>query len=294
MVKCLDVFDFGPSLKGWIETFYKNISSCVINNGMCTSQFEIQRGVWQGDPMSPYLFIIVAEVLATAIRTTNIQGIKIGKEEFKFVQYVDDLTLFAPDIENAQRIFMLLDQFKTCSGLQVNYKKTEAMWIGSCRNDTAATLGLTWVNAVKVLGIVFTYNEIERLQENFCNKLKDIRLQIRLWCCRGLSLLGKITIIKSFLLSKMAYVFSVLPTPHEFIKQLNTIIYNFLWNGPDKIARLAVVNAIKYGGRRLTDIETVCNIIKISLAWKNLFTGPNSMEGLSGLLVGKLWWDFLC
>ena len=45
MVKCLDVFGFGPSLKGWIETFYKNISSCVINNGMCTSQFEIQRGV---------------------------------------------------------------------------------------------------------------------------------------------------------------------------------------------------------------------------------------------------------
>jgi len=45
---------------------------------MCTSQFEIQRGVRQGDPMSPYLFIIVAEVLATAIRTTNIQGIKRG------------------------------------------------------------------------------------------------------------------------------------------------------------------------------------------------------------------------
>ena len=80
MIKCLDVFGFGPSLKGWIETFYKNISSCVINNGMCTSHFEIQRGVRQGDPMSPYLFIIVAEVLATvtSIRTTSIQGIKDG------------------------------------------------------------------------------------------------------------------------------------------------------------------------------------------------------------------------
>ena len=53
------------------------------------------------------------------------------------------------------------------------------MWIGSCRNDTAP-LGLTWVNTVKALGIVFTYNEIERLQENFYDKLKDIRLQIRL------------------------------------------------------------------------------------------------------------------
>ena len=99
----------------------------------------------------------------------------------------------------------------------------------------------------------------------FYGKLKDIRLQIRLWRCRGLSLLGKITIIKSFLLSTMTYVFSVLPTLQEFIKQLNTIIYKFLWNGPDKIARLAVVNDIKFGGLRLTDIET--SIILLRFAW---------------------------
>ena len=242
-----------------------------------------------GDPMSPYLFIIVAEVLATAIRTTNIQGIKIGKEEFKFVQYADDLTVFVPDIENVQRIFNLLDQFKTCSGLQINYKKTEAMWIGSCRNNTAAPLGLTWVNTVKALGIVFTYSEIERLQKNFYDKLKDIRLQIRLWRCRGLSLLGKITIIKSFLLSKMTYVFSVLPTPQEFIKQLNTIIYNFLWNGPDKIARLAVINDIKYGGLRLTDTET--SVIFLRLAWLGRIYSPGRIPWKPGgvTLVNFCW-----
>ena len=61
----------------------------------------------------------------------------------------------------------------------VNYKRTKAMWIASCRNDTAAPLGLTWVNTVNLaLGIVFTYNELEQLQENFYNKLKAIRLQI--------------------------------------------------------------------------------------------------------------------
>ena len=53
----------------------------------------------------------------------GIQGIEIGKEEFKYVQYANDLTVFVPDFENAQRIFNLPGQFKTCSGLQVNYKK---------------------------------------------------------------------------------------------------------------------------------------------------------------------------
>ena len=63
----------------------------------------------------------------------------------------------------------------------------------------------------------------------------------------------------------MKIVFSVLTTPEEFIKQLNTIIYNFLWKGTDKLATLAAVNDLKYGGLILIDLET-CEV-KISLAW---------------------------
>jgi len=127
MLKCLDVFGFGPNLIGWVETFYRNISSCVLNNGTCTPYFELQRGVRQGDPLLPYLFIIEAEILAIAIRSRpNIQGLKIGQDEFKLVQYADDLTMFVPDLECAQRDFCLLDQFESCSGLKVNNSKTEA------------------------------------------------------------------------------------------------------------------------------------------------------------------------
>ena len=155
LLKCLDVFGFGPSLIRWVETFYANISSCVLNNGFCTPYFELQRGVRQGDPLSPYLFIIAAEILATAIRKrSDIQGIKIGQDEFKLVQYADDLTVFVPDIESAKRVFELLDLFETCSGLRVNFSKTEAMWIGSCRQNTETPLGLKWCNSVKAFGIV--------------------------------------------------------------------------------------------------------------------------------------------
>ena len=63
----------------------------------------------------------------------------------------------------------------------------------------------------------------------------------------------------------MLYIFSVLPTPEAFIKQLNTIIYNFLWKGPDKVARPAVINDLKYGGLNLMDLET--SIKSLRLAW---------------------------
>ena len=112
MLKCLNVFGFGPSFIRWIETFYTNISSCVLNNGICSQYFEAQRGVRQGDPLSPYLFIIAAEILAIAIQTnTDIQGLKIGKEEFKLVQYADDLTVFAPMSVECAQLFICLTNF---------------------------------------------------------------------------------------------------------------------------------------------------------------------------------------
>ena len=115
MLKCLDAFGFGPTIIRWVETFYNGITSCVLNNGISTPYFELQRGVRQGDPLSPYLFIIAAEILAVTIRSReDIRGVMIGQEEFKLVQYADDLTLLVPNIECVKLILQLLDRFTFC------------------------------------------------------------------------------------------------------------------------------------------------------------------------------------
>ena len=79
---CLEAFGFGPEFIWWVRTLYHNIESCVINNGLATDFFSLERGVRQGDPLSPYLFVVAVETLALAIRQNpEIIGIKIGGEE---------------------------------------------------------------------------------------------------------------------------------------------------------------------------------------------------------------------
>ena len=77
LFSCLKAFNFGPDLINWVRTFYQNIQSCVINNGLASDYFTLERGVRQGDPLSPYLFLLAIETLAISIRqNSEIEGIK--------------------------------------------------------------------------------------------------------------------------------------------------------------------------------------------------------------------------
>ena len=94
----MELFNFGPDLIRWVSTFNKNIKSCIINNGLCSHYFNVERGVRQGDPLSPYLFVICVKILATAVRNDeNIKGIKIGDSETKLLQFADDTTAILAD-----------------------------------------------------------------------------------------------------------------------------------------------------------------------------------------------------
>ena len=133
MEKVLKQFGFGKDIIQWVSAFYKDIKSSIIVNGQASSSFNIERGCRQGDPISPYLFILCAEVLACRIREDeNIKGIKIDDTEFKISQFADDTTsLLNGDRHSFEQLFRQLDYFGEISGLKLNAEKTNNVWLGN-------------------------------------------------------------------------------------------------------------------------------------------------------------------
>ena len=189
-LECLESFNFGPEFVGWAKTFYINIQSCIINKGTISHLFTLEHGVRQGDPVSPYLFVLAAEALAIAIRQNKATtGITIGKEETKLLQYADDMTATLSDINSLQALLNLLEVYKNASGLTINCTKTEGMWIGSLRNNKIKPFGLKWPDeSIKALGVYYSYDEKLLAEKNFIENLDKIKKLMNIWSSRGLSL----------------------------------------------------------------------------------------------------------
>ena len=98
----LKYFNFGLNLRNWISAMYSDVESGIINGGYVTNYFKVSRGVRQGCPLSPILFILSAELLAQKIRqSSKSKGIKLpGNVEVKLSQFADDTTLICKDIES--------------------------------------------------------------------------------------------------------------------------------------------------------------------------------------------------
>ena len=69
------------------------------------------------------------------------------------------------------------------------------------------------------------------------------------------SIYGKVTIMKSFLIPKFVYICSLLLPPKEFVKELNQLLFKFLWKGTEKVARAAVINVYEEGGLEMIDMD---------------------------------------
>ena len=221
----------------------------------------------RGILLSPYLFLIVVETVAIAIRQNpDIKGIVIGEEETKVLQYADDTTATLADVDSAKSLFKLMEIFQNISGLSINSSKTEGIGIGSLRGKREEPFSIKWPKTpIKALGVDFTYDPKLLKEKNFIEWPDSIKKLINIWSLRGLSLYGKVTIIKSFLISKFVYVCSILPTPKEVVGELNRLLFKFLWNGVDNVTRVSAINDYERGGLKMIDVD--CMIRSLRLGW---------------------------
>ena len=134
---CLQHFNFGENFLRWIDLFYNDAKSCVTNNGHMSNFFPIERGVRQGCPLSPYLFIIAIEILSYKVTTSeSIKGIKMFGEEFKKSLFADDASFILDgSLKSLENLIDILDNFSYISGLKLNAKKCQILRIGASKQQ---------------------------------------------------------------------------------------------------------------------------------------------------------------
>jgi len=261
----LSLFNFGPCLKQWVKTFYTNSESAVLHNGFTTDFLNLSRGARQGCPLSPYLFILGVEILASRIGG---MGIKIFDTEHKISQFADDTTLLQSNLTSVQNSLTLFDQFGSIPGLSLNLQKTKALWLGSWRFKNSKPFGLKWTkDPVRALGTFISYNVKENnKKKNRDQKIDHMKAKLDIWRARSLSLLSNCLIVKCLGISQLIYTASMLTIPNTYIPTIKSAIFSFIWNNKqDKIKRDVMYQDYSKGGLRAPNIEIL--FTSLNLAW---------------------------
>ena len=282
LYKVMSFFGYSENLIQWIKLFNTEIRAYVLQCGFLSQQIPIKRGCHQGDPISLYLIVLGAEILALLIiYNPKILGILIEDAEFKLTQFADDTTLMLDGRQHSlQAALNTLEIFGSISGLKMNRDKTKIIWIGRkkfSKEKLNVTEKLSWGSSTfTLLGLKFTANLIEVPGINYNSVLQKIQREVKKWKYRYLSPFGKITVIKNSIICKCTHLFFSLPRSNIFLKSVNTILYNFVWEGkPDKIKRSSICKDYFKGGLKMINIYNYEKALKVS--WmKRLLINPTS------------------
>lgn len=221
LFSCLDKMNFGERWIKWLKSIFDSIRVSVLVNGSPTSEFKPKRGLRQGDPLSPLLFLLVGEVLncllSEATKKEVFRGVKINDSiSISHLQFADDTILFInKDFGSVQGIKRVLQCFELLSGLKINFDKSSLYGYRTSAEDIAywaSKIGYRIGSLpINYLGMPLGLDPSRKdfwipLQEKFKKNLAG-------WKSRQVNQAGKLVMLKATLDSLPNYWFNMFLMP---------------------------------------------------------------------------------
>ncbi|GAU48531.1 hypothetical protein TSUD_98640 [Trifolium subterraneum] len=281
----------------WVMMCVSSVNYSVLMNSNRVGPISPGRGLQQGDPLSPYLFILVTECLTALIHQAvgrgDLHGVRIcrGAPEVSRLLFADDCFLFCrANVAEVNELMRILHTYETASGQEVNLVKSEVFisrnMSQAAKEDLSRILGVKLVLGTSIyLGLP---SMVGRSKKAIFSYIKDrIWKRINSWRGRALSKAGKEIMIKSILQVIPSYVMSMFILPASLIDDIEKMINVFWWrNGSTNNnnntkgihwlawERLACPKA--YGGLGFRNFESFNKAMVVKKVW-NIVQNLNSL-----------------
>ncbi|XP_057250731.1 uncharacterized protein LOC130591430 [Beta vulgaris subsp. vulgaris] len=269
----------------WIKCCISTPSFSVLVNGIPSDRFIPSRGIRQGDPLSPYLFILCSELLARQLSAAIAQndkpiGVSKGKSGVRipFLTFADDTMIFARASEvSCSTIKRILDKYCSMSGQLVNFHKSAFQCspnvLDYSKINFASMLGMTEVdNLGEYLGCPIIDSRVTK--ETFGKVCCKVVSQLPKWKANSLSQAGRTVLIQDNLATKANYQMQNFYLLKPILSSLDKSYRNFFWNKDNlnKTANLIGWDKIclpkQYGGLGIRKVDVNNVALQMKLLWK--------------------------
>nr|GEX41989.1 putative RNA-directed DNA polymerase, eukaryota, reverse transcriptase zinc-binding domain protein [Tanacetum cinerariifolium] len=228
LLDILQAFGFGPNWCRWIRGTFTSSMASILVNGSPTAEFPFRCGLKQGDPLAPYLFILIIESLhisfSHVVDDGLFKGFQLhGSVNISHLFYADDAMFIEEWSEqNLHNIIKVLKYFHLASGLKINIAKSQVLGVGVSQNvvlQAANRIGCAVLNTpFRYLGM--TVGECMSRKSDWVNKLQA---RLSKWKVKTLSIGGRLTLLKFVLGASPIFYMSIFKVPKGVLKIMESI-----------------------------------------------------------------------